>query len=302
METEINKKRLQNMSCMLLEMAGGNFAYRIQRTSQDDALESLTMLLNMTAEELRSSVSHQGFVNPHHTYTSHIQTTFILDLDFVIKSFNSDALTMLGFTPETIHGRSFDIILSEESLSCWNNAKKKLSEDNHFSTTLELVYVTQNQLLVPVFCSISRLMHCEAILISSVKTVIEDPLHFDISFSSHETKKTKELYRYSDVQLIQKVYDYISNHLDSPLPSIKELSRIFGTNEYKLKYGFKQLFQTSIYQFYNNERLKKSHLLIQQTTLPLKKIAFMTGFSSYPNFSKAFKKSFGYAPYDIKRG
>lgn len=301
MEVAINKDRFQNMSHMLLEMAAGNFAYRIQRTTEDDELESLGMLLNMTAEELKSSVLHQGFINPHNTYTSHVQTTFILDLDFKIKSFNSDVLTLLGFAPEAIYGSPFEIILSDESISCWKDLKKKVPEDAYFSDTIELIYVTHDQLLVPVFCTISRLINCDTILISSIKTVIEDALYSDSTFVSHETKKTKELYRSSDVQLIQKVYDYILDHLDTPLPSLQELSRIFGTNEHKLKYGFKQLFQTSIYQFYNNERLKKSHLLIQQTTIPLKKIAFMTGFSTYPNFSKAFRKSFGYAPYELKR-
>jgi AraC-like DNA-binding protein len=82
---------------------------------------------------------------------------------------------------------------------------------------------------------------------------------------------------------------------------MQELSRIFGTNDYKLKFGFKLLFKTSIYQFYTSERLKKAHLLIQQTTIPLKTVSFMSGFSNYPNFSKNFKKQFGCTPMDIKR-
>lgn len=107
--------------------------------------------------------------------------------------------------------------------------------------------------------------------------------------------------RKTDALIIQKLYDYILAHLTEPLPSLKSLSRLFGTNEYKLKDGFRHFFKTSIYQFYNDERLKRAHLMIQQTDIPLKNISVMNGFSNYPNFSKSFKKRFGYAPNAIQR-
>jgi transcriptional regulator GlxA family with amidase domain len=99
--------------------------------------------------------------------------------------------------------------------------------------------------------------------------------------------------------IIQKVQDYILNHLEEPLPSTKELSKMFGTNEFTLKENFRNLLKTSIYQFYNEERLKKAHFLIQQTALPLKDIAFMCGFNDYTNFFKAFKKRYHYTPSDL---
>jgi len=102
-------------------------------------------------------------------------------------------------------------------------------------------------------------------------------------------------------QIIQKVQDYILNHLEEPLPTTKELSIMFGINEFKLKENFRQILKTSIYQYYNDERLKKAHHLIQQTTIPLKEIAIISGFYDYPNFYKAFKKKFKYSPSDVHR-
>ena len=101
--------------------------------------------------------------------------------------------------------------------------------------------------------------------------------------------------------IIQKVQEYILNHLEEPLPSTNELSRIFGTNEFTLKENFRDVLNTSIYQFYNDERLKRAHYLIEQTNVPLKEIAFICGFNDYNNFSKAFKKKFNYSPSDINR-
>jgi AraC-like DNA-binding protein len=299
MKEEIDQQRIQKMYQMLLEMAGGNFTNRIQRSEKDDELEALVVLINMVAEEMKESVFHTGFINPHYTYSNLVQTTFILDDHFIVRSYNSTVPTVLGFTPDNLYGIPFHNLLSKESVAAWNSIAAALLDDTNYNGTTPLFYITQDQLLVPCLCTISRLMHSTNILISSVITVITEPIKTVVSVES--TNLPIGATSYSDVQLIQQVYDYILGNLNSPLPSTKELSRIFGSNDYKLKSGFKHLFKTSIYQFYTNERMKRAHLLIQQTRIPLKSIAHMGGFSTYPNFSKSFKKHFGYTPKDIVR-
>jgi transcriptional regulator GlxA family with amidase domain len=117
---------------------------------------------------------------------------------------------------------------------------------------------------------------------------------YDYTLHQNTTKQ-------SDTELIQKVLDYIKNHLEEPLPSTKEFSKMFGTNEFTLKDSFRNVVQTSIYQFYNEERLKKAHFLIKETIIPLKEIALICGFNDYPNFYKAFKKRYNYPPSEVKR-
>ncbi len=112
--------------------------------------------------------------------------------------------------------------------------------------------------------------------------------------SSNESNDTAAL-------MVQKVQEYIINHLEEPLPSTKELSTMFGINEFTLKESFRNFLKTSIYQYYNEERLKKAHNLIQQTAIPLKEIAYMSGFYNYTNFYKAFKKRFNHMPSDLNR-
>ncbi|RTZ03593.1 AraC family transcriptional regulator [Flavobacterium bomense] len=301
MDQEINLQRMRSMSQMLLEMAGGNFTNRIQRTEEDDELEGLVVLMNMVAEEMKESVFHAGFINPHHSYRNLVQSTFILDEDFVIVSYNSEASILLNLTPDFLCNMLFKNLLSEESLCFWNRLEEEILLDPDYYASVQLIYIAQNKLLVPVYCTISRLMNCSKILISFVTTVVEETISKSVLITANSNDLPIVLSRPSDILMVQNVYDYILDHLDSPLPSVKELSYIFGTNDNKLKYGFKQLFRTTIYQFYINERLKKAHLLIQQTMIPLKSIATMAGFKTYPNFSKGFKKHFGYKPMDIKR-
>lgn len=105
----------------------------------------------------------------------------------------------------------------------------------------------------------------------------------------------------SEAAIIKQVHEYILNHLDEPLISIKQLSVHFKINEFKLKTGFREQYNTSIYQFYNDERLLRAKKLIETTGISLKKIAFICGFNSYLNFYKAFKKKFGCAPGEITR-
>ncbi|UPS93134.1 helix-turn-helix domain-containing protein [Bizionia sp. M204] len=79
------------------------------------------------------------------------------------------------------------------------------------------------------------------------------------------------------------------------------ISNQFGTNEYKLKYGFKQLYGITVFRYLTQERLKRASLLIQNTSLSIKAVAKMTGFKNVSHFSKAFKNHFGVKPTDIKK-
>lgn len=103
------------------------------------------------------------------------------------------------------------------------------------------------------------------------------------------------------IQDAQLLSDYILLHLEEPLPTIRALSKMFHTNERKLKEGFRALFNTSIYQFYHVERLKKAQLLILRTDKSLKSIACRCGFNTYHNFSTAFKKHFGQSPVTLRQ-
>lgn len=117
-------------------------------------------------------------------------------------------------------------------------------------------------------------------------------LHLPINFPSDSK---------SDSALILNVLQYIQNHLEEPLPSTRMLSKMFSTNEFTLKDNFRKIVKTSIYQYYNDKRLKKSHFLIQETSISLKEISLMCGFNDYPNFYKAFKKKFNYPPSELNR-
>lgn len=301
MEQEQNRKRIDSIYQMLFEMAAGNFTFRIANTGNDDELEGLIALVNMVAEELRATVFQNGFVNNHFAYQYLVQNTFILDQQFQIVSFSPDVLDNLGFTAEEFHRKPFEEFLSDDSRHVWKLLTLPIVKNHYFHQTFQLTFSSKRGLLIPSFCTVTRLLHSTKILISTVTIVLNDALTINpvmLNVNSEHQNVPKN----DDAKLIKQLYDFILENLDSPLPTVKELSKKFGTNESKLKDGFRHFFKTSIYQFYNDERLKRAHLLIQQTSIPLKNIAYMSGFNLYPNFSRAFQKRFNYSPNQIQRG
>ncbi len=102
-----------------------------------------------------------------------------------------------------------------------------------------------------------------------------------------------------DKERILFARDYIIKNLETP-PSLTELSRIAGINEFKLKRGFKEVFGNTVYGYLGELRMEiaKNELIEKRKTIT--EIAFELGYSSVQHFSNAFKKKFGIAPREVK--
>lgn len=286
------------MHQMLFEMARGNFSSRIPLSAYDDELETLVVLVNMVAEELRESAFHRGMVNSRAGQGMVTSASFILDSEFRIEEVSSGALRILGYSEAEMLDRDIkDFLVLEKTQEMTQQEQAVSLERRLAGETFPLRFVKHGMLTVGTECTISKLS-------GGNRTV----LNFIAPFLRTEGKagraledSSDRLPRRTDARLIQSVYDYILAHLDESLPSLKVLARTFGTNEFKLKEGFRFFFGTSIYHFYTEERLKRAYLMISSTNTPLKSIAQENGFNSYPNFSKSFKRHFGMSPNEVPR-
>lgn len=284
------QKIIKKIYQMLFEMATGNISYRMEETENNE-LGNITKILNSLASKLKNIILDSGYINPHYTYQNLIQVTLILNTEFQIISFSPNLPIFLNFHEEELLKMKISDIVSKRSYPILELIKKEIKKDEKYQDTIQLLFKDNQDKLIPSFCTIYRLINSNNLFISSVTTILKD-----ITFEGSNATPRK-----SDAIIIQELYEYIIKHLEEPLPTLKQLSKLFGTNEFKLKDGFRHFFNTSIYKFYNDERLKKAHLMIQQTSIPLKEIAYMCGFNDYTNFSKAFKKAYNYPPSDLKR-
>ena len=99
----------------------------------------------------------------------------------------------------------------------------------------------------------------------------------------------------SDQEQLQFAKAYVEQNIATP-PSLSQLARKAGINEYKLKRGFKELFGTTVFGYLSNIRLEKAKTQLLQGNKTIGEIAFDLGYSSSQHFSKAFKKKFGITP------
>lgn len=77
---------------------------------------------------------------------------------------------------------------------------------------------------------------------------------------------------------------------------IPKLAEKCGLNEFKLKLGFRELYNTSPYKYLVHLRLQHAKALLEDTDLTINQIADRIGFESYNGFSTAFKKAYKLSP------
>jgi AraC-like DNA-binding protein len=104
-----------------------------------------------------------------------------------------------------------------------------------------------------------------------------------------------------DGDILQDVKKYIDQNFLDPA-SLETLSKRFGINEFKLKHGFKVMFDTSPMRYLQYKRLEFSLFLLRETDQSIKKIADEIGYTHAANFTTAFTKTFGNSPLHYRTG
>lgn len=103
----------------------------------------------------------------------------------------------------------------------------------------------------------------------------------------------------ADRERIQHARELLLQHAQEPL-SLHELSRRAGINEFKLKSGFKSMFNNTVFGYLNDYRLTQAQQLLQGD-VSLTSIADELGYSSLQHFSHAFRKKFGVSPTKMRK-
>lgn len=98
-----------------------------------------------------------------------------------------------------------------------------------------------------------------------------------------------------DKERIYFARDYILNNIKNP-PSLPELSRIAGINEYKLKRGFKEIFNSTVFGYLADQRMELGRQALMDKDKTVSEISYELGYSSPQHFSNSFKKKFGISP------
>ncbi|HBI02199.1 MAG TPA: AraC family transcriptional regulator [Flavobacterium sp.] len=296
MSVSNQRDKLRIIYQLLFDLATSRKTVALDLGKIDDDYDAILLTLLEQGKRIRALVLEQGMVPPYSTFEHLNQIVFVLDSRYQIVDFNSTVVDRLKYTSEAIQSLLFESLLDDSSKLVWRDLLKQVGDRSSFFVTTELLFLTSDGFKLPLFCSVSSSSVHPFVFVLSVEVVLKD-VPFLKQIPSVAFEKAK-----AEAAVIASIHAYILEHLDAPLPSLKSLALLFGSEEHKIRNGFREHYHTSVYQFYQDERLKKAYLLILQTDLPLKEIAYQCGFGMYLNFYKAFRKKYGFSPRELKRG
>ncbi|MET6996161.1 helix-turn-helix domain-containing protein [Chitinophaga defluvii] len=92
----------------------------------------------------------------------------------------------------------------------------------------------------------------------------------------------------------------IQQHLFDPL-TLQGISRQTGLNEFSLKKGFKELFGVTVFGYLHELKMNYARKMLLDTSCTVYEVAYTVGYTEPYNFSRAFKKHFGYLPGEVRR-
>ncbi len=114
-------------------------------------------------------------------------------------------------------------------------------------------------------------------------------------FKSQDDGKRIERLPEGDIQKLYQIKQHIEQHFLDDL-TLTGLCRIGLLNEFKLKKGFRKLFNTSVIHHVKKLRMEYARTLLQDRHVSVEEAAVTLGYQ-YPNhFAAAYKKHFGVGP------
>ena len=119
---------------------------------------------------------------------------------------------------------------------------------------------------------------------------------FEVAAKKTEKPTVRSAY---DKERIYYAREYLLANACKP-PSLIELAKVAGINEFKLKQGFKEIFGDTVFGYLSDYRLMKAKELLADKQVDIKNISDDLGYSSVQHFSKAFSKKFGISPGKVR--
>ncbi|MEM1256821.1 MAG: AraC family transcriptional regulator [Cyanobacteria bacterium P01_H01_bin.21] len=104
--------------------------------------------------------------------------------------------------------------------------------------------------------------------------------------------------RANSIQDIDRIYaarDILIQNAAAP-PSLTELAQQVELSTIRLTRGFRQVFNTTVFNYLHNYRMERACQLLQTDSLNIQEVARSIGYTSRSAFFTAFKKKFKVAP------
>ncbi len=82
-------------------------------------------------------------------------------------------------------------------------------------------------------------------------------------------------------------------------PTLPELARLAGLNEFKLKAGFREHFGQPVFAYLRAHRMREAERLLRSRAYNVTEVALRVGYANPSKFAAAFKRHFGHRPSEL---
>lgn len=168
--------------------------------------------------------------------------------------------------------------------------KTSLLSKNHYQVSHKMYQIVE-EIIRCQRKGIFKRMFLEAKVIELLMLQLEQ-------FADHNEIQTSV--KKSDVDKIYAVREFILHNMDDS-SSLIDLAHKVGTNEFILKKGFKELFGTTVFGFWNDVKMEEAKQLLMQKKMNVGEVSHHIGYKNQRHFSAAFKKKFGVLPSQYKK-
>ena len=120
-------------------------------------------------------------------------------------------------------------------------------------------------------------------------------LQVDQFLEIQTVETTSKILNAEDIERIHYASEILLKQLDQP-PSLMELARMVGINDNKLKVGFKQVFETTVFGYLHDCRMERSRQMLAAGRLTVTEAAKAVGFANRGYFAASFRRKFGVNP------
>lgn len=115
-------------------------------------------------------------------------------------------------------------------------------------------------------------------------------------YTPHKSQPAKPgILNSQDIERLHAARELILTNRQNP-PSLNQLARDVGLNEFKLKKGFRRLFGNTVFGCLHDHRMEEARRMLDEGELSVKEVAWTIGYRDSHSFSDAFMKYFGIRP------
>ena len=198
---------------------------------------------------------------------------------FVEIEMNPEMLRSFAASPERELPKNLQHLIKSP------NKKRYLRHGN----TQPFMNIVLQQILQCPYQGIVKRAYLESKVIELIALVLDH----EIAIQEGETKKYS--FKPEQLERIHYAKEILLQDISNP-PSLEQLTRQAGLNEFLLRQGFRYCFDTTVFGLLRDSRLESAKQILAEKDITITEVANKVGYASSTSFSKAFKNRFGLTP------